>query len=305
MENLHYSVNLIRRRGFPLRKPHRVAESDAVKDVDKRRNLHLNAAKDIYSSSYTYQIMSGVILAERYSPGNYPGALNNLVKRYQRDTQPVHYTEAGFGEVSEDQASTALRFFAEIGLLENPKGANYVPPESVVTWQRKMGPIAEEAKEEVRNLLTEYEVFEETLFVLEDGEQKLESLAEQVGGLVGIDEDELTDMKRTLRVFVELGFLEIDAENVVSLPDSIDEEGDEEEHVEGPIEQEEESTTTPEEPSEQVKQDSDGAVEQIGRSGDVNLNVDLDISLNATEMDPDDLERKVNAIRKIASYDES
>ena len=244
--------------------------------------------------------MSGVILAERYSPGNYPIALNNLVKRYQRDEQPIHYTETGFGDVSEDQASSALRFFADIGLLENPKGANYVPPESVITWQRKMGPIAEEAKEEVRDLLTEYEIFEETLFVLEDGGQKLEGLAEQVGGLVGIDEDELTDMKRTLRVFVELGFLEIDAENRVSLPEYNDAEIDEDNSVEDPKEQDDGSTPSPEEPSDQLEEDPERAVEQKGRSGIANLNVDLDISLNATEMDPDDLERKINAIKKFS-----
>lgn len=270
-----------------------------------KRDLHLNAAKVIYSPDHTNLFMSGVILAKRYSPGNYPVALNNLVKRYQRDEQPIHYTEAGFGDVSEDQASSALRFFADIGFLENPKGASYVPPESVVTWQRKMGPIAEEAKEEVQDLLTEYEIFEETLFVLEDGEQKLEGLAEQVGGLVGIDEDELTDMKRTLRVFVELGFLEIDAENRVSLPESNDTEIDQHNSVEDPKEQDDGSTPGPQEPSDQLEEDPERAVEQKGRSGIANLNVDLDISLNATEMDPDDLERKINAIRKIANYDEN
>jgi len=247
--------------------------------------------------------MSGVILAERYSPANYPGALNNLVKRYQKDEQPVHYTEAGFGEVSEDQANAALRFFADIGLLENPKGANYVPPDSVVTWQRKMGPTAEQAKEEVRDILNGYAVFEETLFVLEDGDQKLDSLAEQVGGLVGIDEDELSDMKRTLRVFVELGFWDIDAEDVVSIPDSVEDDIEQGDSTEDSMAQPCEVTPSSSEPSDQQQDHPVMATKEQIQSGIVKLNVELEISLNATEMSPDDLEKKVNAIRKIANYD--
>lgn len=243
--------------------------------------------------------MSEVVLTTRYSPDNYPLALENLAKRYEKNGEPVHYTDAGFGEVSEDQASAALRFFADIELIENPKGANYVPPEPVITWMRKLGPIKEEAKQEVRELLMEYQVFNETVFVLQEGEQKLDSLSRQVGGLVGIDEDELADMKRTIQVFVELGFFEAGADGVIQLPEDVS-SGDE-------------TKSSPSDSDDAASPDTDFDDDGSPDHADVGSNrgyeisggltIDVSISMDATEMEVNDLKEKLEVIEKSQDHD--
>jgi hypothetical protein len=255
--------------------------------------------------------MSDVTLATRYAAENYPIALKNLAKRYQRndDGEAIHYSELGFGDISDQQAKSALRFFANIGLIENTKRANYIPPESVVTWQRKMGDRAKEAKSEVHQSLRDYEVFSETEFVLEEGEEELDQLAEQVGGMVGIDEDELSDMEKTIEVFSELGFVNISDDDEVSLPDS---------SGEGILDSEELDDESPNDSEES----NDGEGDNIGiQNSDQstpevnapeasaqsppskNLSADLEITIDATEMDIEDLQKKLEIIDETIGYD--
>lgn len=250
--------------------------------------------------------MSDVVLAKRYSPENYPIALNNLSKRFdQSDSESIHYTEAGFGDLSDDQANHTLRFFAEIALIENPKGANYIPSNEVITWQRKMGHTADEAKQKVIKTLKNYPVFKECLFILDDGPKPIGALAEEVGGLVGIDEDELTDMKRTIRVFAALGFLEIDPDKNVSISDAVD-EGNEKEGGKSVLNQSQDRTEI---------NDTDRTVDDSasGRLGDANpsttpaanrpLSVKLDLSLDMAKVEAKELEEKLSIINKILGDD--
>ena len=253
--------------------------------------------------------MSDVVLASKYAAENYPIALNNLAKRYQKEDgeEDVHFSELGFGDISDQQAKVCLRFFADIGLIENTKHANYIPPDSVVTWQRKMGEKAEEAKKDVRQSLLEYDVFSETMFILEEGGEELESLAEQVGGMIGIDEDEMSEMTKTIEVFSEIGFVEIDEENVVSLPDSFDGEVSATEEAEEDEDGESDPENSTDETLEEFVEDD---IEQKGKSNKhdpvedgkhpSSLKIDLDISIDATEMGVEDLQEKLEIIKDIA-----
>lgn len=250
--------------------------------------------------------MSDVELAYKYAAENYPIALENLAKRYQRSdgSEPVHYSELGFGGISDEQAKYALRFFADIELFENPKGANYIPSESLINWQLKLGDSAQKGKEGVRQKLLEYEVFDELTFVLEEGEQQIEALAEQVGGMVGIDEDELPEMVKTIEVFAACGFFEIDGEGVVSLP-----EGERENHDEGePSEEKTQESTR----DEEVQKTSNPEADDAEAIDTVNspppqprkaIEVDLEISINATEMDADDFREKLEILEDVTGYD--
>jgi len=258
--------------------------------------------------------MSDVVLATRYSAQNYPLALENLAKRYRRtdSDESINYSELGFGDLSEDQASKALRFFADIGLLENPKGANYIPPQSVIDWKLKMGETAEQGKQQVFKKLQDYEVFSELVFILEEGDEQLDDLAEQVGGMVGIDEDELSDMKKTIEVFAACGFLDITEDKTVSLAYSPDDEGaepaeeTEQQSLDETAEAEPHQSNAQEHPTNGGMTDSKPADSTSSPQSVVtqpSLNTELEISIDATEMEPDDLRKKLEIIDEITDND--
>lgn len=241
--------------------------------------------------------MSDVVLAPRYSASNYPVALNNLAQRYRRDNQPVNYKDAGFGDVSEDQANSALNFFADVGIIENPKSGNFVPSDEVLDWQLKMGEVEERAKSKVREKLLDYDVFDEINFVLDqgDGEENIDKLAEQVGGIVGIDEEELSDLKRTIRVFAECGFLEMRGDGVVGLPDEFEGTAEEDEKsTVGTPQQGSEKTSAGKRPPTSETVDTDLEKPRTGVASGWKIN--LEISLDATDMEPDELEKKLEII---------
>jgi len=105
--------------------------------------------------------MSDVTLAALYTPENYRKALDNLVKRYRKDGTEIHYTDTSFDDLSEDQAGSALKFFGDIGLIDITKRGYYRPPDEVVTWINSVdGPVKQEAKAEVREKLSEYDVYD-------------------------------------------------------------------------------------------------------------------------------------------------
>lgn len=255
--------------------------------------------------------MSDVELATRYAAENYPLALNNLAKRYRNSEtgEPIHYSELGFGEISDQQAKAALRFFADIELIENPKGANYTPSQSVIDWQLKMGETSKEGKRQVYETLQDYEVFDELNFVLQESEGTSEQLAEQVGGMVGIDEDELSDMKKTIGVFIECGFFKLDSEGKVGIADDLreNEEAEEVKTKDTVAQQPPEKSTSA--PSPSVAEQSPGAVDDgIGSSPQAqatlapqesvpaSIKTNVEITFDATKMDPEDLEEKLKII---------
>lgn len=258
--------------------------------------------------------MSDVELATRYAPSNYPIALNNLAKRYQNTDsgEAVHYSDLGFGEISDEQAKTALRFFANIELLDNPNRANYIPPQSLVDWQLKMGETAHEGKRQVYEALMEYEVFDEIVFVLQEGEEPIDTLAEQVGGMVGIDEDELSAMEKTIEVFIGCGFLERNEEGVVRVQgDLVDDGGGEATDATAQASGEDAawSTAAGDQPSEAR---GDGtSVEQrapetppAADATRAAITTDVEITIDATDMEPEDLKEKLEIIDEIVAHDE-
>lgn len=259
--------------------------------------------------------MSDVHLAYKYDAENYPLALDNLVKRAQDgDDEPIHYQDAAFGEISKSKSTAILKFLARAEIIDSPKAGHYTVPEEVVDWNRKFGPTKEEAKEQVRENLREYEVYKETEFVLDENSLSLDSLAEQVGGLVGIDEDEVSDLKRTIRVFAELGFLEIDSEGVVSLEDGKEQddgEGTEESQKDSAVSDEKltdfsdvsaADTTTAKTASPEPKPRTEGGIPESISYG--SLSADLDISIDVTDMEADELREKLEIINNVLGHDE-
>jgi hypothetical protein len=247
--------------------------------------------------------MSGVPLAHKYSTETYDQALSNLVERWKKEggEDPIKYDEAAVG-MDKSTVSVALKFLGEIGLLEVPKAGSYVVPDDVVDYKTKMGDVERSAKREVAARLDEYPLYKETKFMLglSDPSVTLHELAENVSGssAVAAEKSELSDVKRSLRVLAELGFLEIDDEGVVSIqadleadsePESVEvgadagEDGEAQERPAGS-----EDGTVAQQPL------SDGA--SAAHAATPGLTVDMDISMDVTEMGADEIREKLEAI---------
>jgi hypothetical protein len=208
--------------------------------------------------------------------------------------------------------STALKFLGEIGILGVPKAGNYIVPEEVVDWRTKVGEVQRESRREVESRLNEYPLYKEAKFMLGLGDFTLEELVEDVSGsaAVAASKDELRDVKRSLSILAELGFLEVDEEGRVSVPDDL-EGGTEAEAPEEGTAPEADASTEPEsaaQPSEvgdgaAVPQNSDGGT-VVAPQKTARLAVDMDISMDVTDMGADEVREKLEVINEVLGKDE-
>lgn len=248
--------------------------------------------------------MSEIPLAQKYSPETFDRALSNLIERWRQEggEDPIKYDEAAVG-MDKSTVSVSLKFLGEIGLLDIPKAGHYTVPEEVVNYKTKMGDVKKEAKQEVTGRLEDYPLYKETKFLLRLNDFTLDELAEDVSGnpAVAAEQDELNDVKRSLRVLAELGFLEIDDEGGVSIPADLEGSSESEAPEAGVDEAESGGESEGTEP--EVEADGSAAVHQppsdgpkMEHGGPAGLSVDIDISMDVTEMEADEIEEKLEAI---------
>jgi hypothetical protein len=260
--------------------------------------------------------MSEVPLAHKYSAQTYDDALSNLVERWKQrnDSGPVKYKQAAIG-MDESTVSVALKFLGEIGLLEVPKAGSYVVPDDVVDYKTKMGEVKLEAKRDIAERLKGYVLYEEALFMLGLDEFDIEELAESLSGSssVAAEKDELSDVKRSLNILAELGFLQIDDEGSVTAPVELDGASESGEQEELDADNEEDAMSA-DEKAEQAT-NSVGTATDIGQSTDVapsvvsggstRLSVDMDISMDVTEMETQEVRDKLEVIEDILGENEA
>lgn len=249
--------------------------------------------------------MGEVPLAPKYSAEIYARALSNLVERWKQKggKGSIKYNEAAIG-MDKTTVSTALKFLGEIGLLEVPKAGSYIVPESVLDYRTKMGNVKRDAKQEVAAQLDDYPLYKEAKFLLSLNDFTVGELAENVSGYKSIaaEQGELNDVERSLKILAELEFLEIDEEGSVSIPADLEDEAQ------------------PESPQENAGAEADAGAEAEGPGGSaeasvgshaqqpgfdgapasdegtVALTVDMDIFMDATDMGPDEIREKLEAI---------
>lgn len=269
--------------------------------------------------------MSDVPLAIKYSADTYDKALSNVVKRWLRkgDGESVKYDEAAIG-MDESTVSTSLKFLGEIGILEVPKAGHYIVPDEVVDYRNKMGEVKREAKLRVEHRLEEYPLYEETKFILEmERDYQLDELAEEVSGsaAVAASQDELVNVKRSLNILERLGFLEIDDEGYVSIPDDLKRDSETGSHKED-AGSEADPATESEIDEETNGHGNEGTARQVPNGGTVapprsakvgtidrpdgvtRFVVDVDISMDVTEMETDEVREKLEAINNSLGCDE-
>lgn len=156
---------------------------------------------------------------DRFSSETYLTVLEDLVNRYVQDEEPVHYKKAAIN-LNESTCSSCLKYFSDIGLIEAEKAGVYTPLKPVIDYFRKVGDSKEDAKAEIREILEEYDVFSEVVFLAETGEFDLNTLSNKVAGQLDIDKDDVSSISKVIKIFSCFEFIEIaDTEdNSVVLP---------------------------------------------------------------------------------------
>jgi predicted ATP-dependent endonuclease of OLD family len=109
-----------------------------------------------------------------------------------------------------------LKFFSEINLIFVEKAGVYVPSQPVIDYFRKIGDSKSQAKQGIKRILEDYEVFSETLFLAESGEFDLEGLSLKVAGQLDVDKDEVESISTAIEIFTQLGYIEISDDGSVS-----------------------------------------------------------------------------------------
>ncbi|WP_339103972.1 hypothetical protein [Haloterrigena salinisoli] len=271
--------------------------------------------------------MSEVPLAHKYSAETYDRALSNLVTRWDHEgsEEPIKYDQAA-GEMDKSTTSVALKYLGEIGLLEVPKAGYYEVPDEVFRFRDKIGDVAREAKQEVASRLEEYPLYEETKFhlKLKDSVCEFDDLVEAVAGSTSVaaSQDEVRDVERSLNILDVLGFLEIDDEGRVSIPEDLENDpvADEpEDNTSSENDTSLEDYTSPEVDQGPEPEPAEGAAEPTGRTvarqtpdggaiavqdGVTGINVEMDISMDVTEMETEEVEQKLEAIHDVFGQNE-
>lgn len=154
----------------------------------------------------------------RFSAEMHLKALRGLVQRYQHDREPIHYRKAAV-EMNEATSSSCLRYFGDTELIEVEKQGVYVPSGPVIEFFTAEGNQRKRAIRDIRNMLSDDAVFNEVSFHLSDQDLDLDALVQRTTGVIETELDDLEKVERAIEIFAELEALQINEDNVVSLPD--------------------------------------------------------------------------------------
>jgi predicted ATP-dependent endonuclease of OLD family len=145
---------------------------------------------------------------DRFSSDTYLTALEDLVNRYVQDEEPVHYKKAAIN-LNESTCSSCLKYFSDIGLIEAEKAGVYTPSKPVIDYFRKIGDSKEDAKVEIREILEEYDIFSEVIFLAETGEFDLDTLSNKLAGQLDIDKDDVSSVSKAIKIFSLFEFIQV------------------------------------------------------------------------------------------------
>ena len=259
--------------------------------------------------------MSEVALAHKYSSEIYEKALSNVIDRWEQDgDDPVKYDEAAIG-MDTSTVSVALKFLAEIGLLDASKAGHYNVPETVVKYRNMFGEVQQEAKKDVEMKISDYPVYDEAKFLLEREKYTLDELTEDIAGSsrIAANKDELGDVKRSLKILAELDFLEMGENGDVSLHDDLStEENEVPNRNQKPEEEfdEEAETASSEFEDEnaeiQLRPEPKASEQKETRiTAEPKLISNIDISIDLAKIESDELREKLGIIRDVLGHDET
>ena len=173
--------------------------------------------------------MSELILPlDRFGSSTHIQALENLVKRYEREEEPIHYRRAAL-QMNEATASSCLNYFNKLGLINQPgQQGVYEPPIATIEMINNGG----DAKEDIFDIVEDDVVFEEAQFIQEQGVEDINELAESVASQLDTRyddeefdaEEDQKRVRRALGIFEELCLLSRDDETPSETPEEDTEE---------------------------------------------------------------------------------
>lgn len=155
---------------------------------------------------------------ERYTAETHMSSLEGLVDRYEHEDEPIHYKKAAT-DVSESTASSCLRYFSDIGLIEAEKQGVYLPSNAVIDFFTKVRESRESAVQEIYSDLQNDPIFKEATFHIDDNGIELSELAEKTAGGLDINKDKIPQIERAIEIFEELEALIINEGGLVFLND--------------------------------------------------------------------------------------
>ncbi len=154
---------------------------------------------------------------DRFSGDTYLSVLKRLVDRYVEDGEPVHYKKTAI-DLNKSTCSSCLKYFSEIDLIEADKAGVYVPSKPITNYFRKVRQSKQKAKNDIENILDEYKIFSEAIFLTQAGEFNLEELSTKIAGQLDIDKKKLSNISTAIEIFTSFGYLQIDDSNETVKP---------------------------------------------------------------------------------------
>lgn len=223
--------------------------------------------------------MTDLALPQAYSAEKHVEALENLVKKYDKDEQPVKYSDAAI-DMDPSSCSSCLSFWAAIGLIQAEKQGYYVPNQSTSNFVLQYGEAERRAREEIVEELSEDDIYEKLEFIVENSEFGLEKLALEVGGKVGIKEDDVRLLKRYIEILIEFGILERGEDGNIALPE------------------EEQNSDTQDGSSVEENREEDELSGKKRESDRKKIPVSIDVSVDLAEIEAEELDEKLQTLHK-------
>lgn len=233
--------------------------------------------------------MGEKVLPTHGSAESYVKALKQMVERYKQSDEPVSYKKAA-GDMSPSGASRGLKFFSKIGLVESPKAGQYFPKDFTYKLIKKRGQAKEKAQEEAINHLREKsEIFDDLHFQinLSEDEKDLQELTKSVVNSAALDKDEESNVERFIEILAGIDLLELREDGKVALSANISEE------------KSEKQSKLSENQVESEESKKDATEEEKKNYSTASENIEVNISMDATEMEEEEMEKKLELINEV------
>jgi len=136
--------------------------------------------------------------------------LENFIERYRAKNEPVNYKEAATGGINNVAASSALKFWYNIDLIEKKKSGVYIPTDTLIEYYDDGFSSNGDNSKDIKQKLEKYEIYSESMFLIDRNEYKdYRELAKDVISLEEdvLSEEDLGDVLRSIQALEHLDLL--------------------------------------------------------------------------------------------------
>lgn len=98
--------------------------------------------------------------------------LENFIERYRAKNEPVNYKEAATGGINNVAASSALKFWYNIDLIEKEKSGVYIPTDTLIEYYDDGFSSNEDNSKEIKQKLENMKYIRNQCFLLIEASMK-------------------------------------------------------------------------------------------------------------------------------------